>query len=381
MSARRRRVSLLATLPALVLLATCNRPGRVVVLLVDGLHPPMLDALVAEGVLPNFGRLYREGSVGAIRTRDAGLPPFFTSILSSIATGQLPRENGIAGGFVAKDEAGALRLLSSRDRRAPAVWNIVSAAGKSVGVVNWVLTYPVEPVRGFVVSERYMPASSKKLAESIGVPLDLDPTRAVYPPDLRETLDAVSTMSPAPVSPELAAQVDRSVFALAFAALAKHPVDLVLIFTQALDELSHLHWHSHEALPGERFPRDFVVDYLQVYDGLLGELLARVGSQDHLVVLSDHGMERGNKSQPLSGQHETAATARGVLLLRGPLVRADNRIGEASMLDVLPTLLELLAIAPPDTLPGKVVTAALVPGHVPLPRHAGPYPAYRPDVP
>jgi hypothetical protein len=82
----------------------------------------------------------------------------------------------------------------------------------------------------------------------------------------------------------------------------------------------------------------------------------------------------------LAGQHVTAATAHGVLLLRGPLVRADNHFGEVDMLDVLPTVLELLGVAPPDTLPGKVVTAALVRDHALLPRHPGPYPEYRPDV-
>ena len=49
------------------------------------------------------------------------------------------------------------------------------------------------------------------------------------------------------------------------------------------------------------------------------------------------------------------------------------------MLDVLPTVLELLGVAPPDTLPGKVLTAALVRDHALLPRHPGPYPEYRLD--
>ena len=363
----------------LALLAGCNRPGRVIVLTVDGLHPPMLDALVAEGLLPNFGRLYREGSVGTISTRGAGLPPLFTRILTSIVTGQPPAVTGIPGVFTTNDEDGRPRLLSSRDRRAPAAWNIASAAGKSVGVVNWILSYPVEPVRGFIVSDRFVPAASEKLAQALGVELDLDPSRAVYPPELGAELAPMVTKLPQPIMPAKAEQVDRSVFTLAFAALARRPVDLLLVFTQALDEMSHMHWGSHEPRPGETAKRDFVVEYLQRYDGLLGELLARVRSQDHLVVLSDHGMERWNDPKTLPGQHVTAATARGVLLLRGPLVRVDNRFGEVDMLDVLPTVLELLGVPPPDTLPGRVVTVALVRDHVLLPRHPGPYPEYRPD--
>jgi predicted AlkP superfamily phosphohydrolase/phosphomutase len=372
----RRAVSLLL---GLALLAACNRPGRVVVLAVDGLHPPMLDALVAEGVLPNFGRLYREGSVGTTSTAGAGLPPFFTTILTSIVTGQLPAINGIPGGFATKDEQGRPRLLSSRDRRVPAAWNIASAAGKSVGVVNWVLSYPAEPVRGFVISDRYVPASSEKLAKFIGVEFDLDPSRTVYPPDFRADLPAIAKL-PNPSVPATAEQVDRAFFTLSFAALARHPVDLLLVFTQSLDELSHLLWGSHEPPPGATSRHDYVVDYIQRYDGLLGELLARVRPQDHLVVLSDHGMETSKDPKSLPGQHATAATAHGVFLLRGPLVRVDNRFGEVDMLDVLPTVLELLGVAPPDTLPGKVVTAALVRDHALLPRHPGPYPEYRPDA-
>jgi len=42
-------------------------------------------------------------------------------------------------------------------------------------------------------------------------------------------------------------------------------------------------------------------------------------------------------------------------------------------------VLELLGVAAPDTLPGKVLTAALVRDHALLPRHPGPFPEYRPD--
>ncbi|HBL27343.1 MAG TPA: hypothetical protein DD490_10965, partial [Acidobacteria bacterium] len=41
------------------------------------------------------------------------------------------------------------------ERRVPAVWNMASAAGRSVAVFGMWATWPAEPVRGLLVADRF----------------------------------------------------------------------------------------------------------------------------------------------------------------------------------------------------------------------------------
>jgi predicted AlkP superfamily phosphohydrolase/phosphomutase len=364
-----------AALALLLLVAVgCgDHAGRVIVLGVDGLHLPLLDQLVAEGRLPNFARLYHEGTVGGVSTAAAGLPPSSPRVWTTFATGVLPDEHGIVH-FVFKDPKGVRRLFSSRERRAAAVWEIASAAHKRVGLVNWIVSYPAEPVNGFDITERYLPLPSQTLAQWQQAKFERRPEGLVHPPALAETLLAlpIKPQKSLANTPELAEEIDRNVFALAYAALDKYPVDLLMVYTRSMDEIGHLWWASHEPLPGEPRGHDMVVDYIVRYDGLLGEFLSHLNERDRLVVLSDHGMER-NRGEGLSGQHSSEGVAVGVGIWWGPGIPAGRRLS-ASLLDIAPTLLEMLGIPPSEAMPGKVLTDVLPAGHALLPRRKAPYP-------
>ena len=250
----------------LALVTACGgRPGRVVILGIDGLHLPLLDQLVVKGELPNFARLYREGAVGGVSTTAAGLPSSSPLIWTSFATGQLPSRHGVTH-WVRNDENGRRRLYSSRDRLVPALWEIVSEAGKSVGVVNWVATYPAERVDGFVVSDRYLALQSEATAKHLGVALERDAERLVYPTHLATVLDGLHLSLPKTIalSPDLGEEIDRAVFQVAYAALARHSVDLLMIYTRSMDEVSHWLWSTHEPLPGEPSGPDQVGEFMRM---------------------------------------------------------------------------------------------------------------------
>ena len=96
--AMRSRLALLAALALLV--TSCgsdSRPGRVIVLGLDGMDPQAIDLLMSEGKLPNFARLRQEGAYGRLETSRPILSPI---IWTTIATGKTPDQHGI-GHFVA----------------------------------------------------------------------------------------------------------------------------------------------------------------------------------------------------------------------------------------------------------------------------------------
>ncbi len=379
------RESLSIAIAAALLLTACpgprdtgseRAPGRLFVLGIDGLDPEMLDAQIEGGDLPRFARFYREGTVGRVDVRRVGIPPRSPRIWTTFATGQLPQQHGIIDFVFYEKRARQLRLMTSDLRRSPAIWEIATEMGRSVGVVNWWMTYPAEEVNGFVISDRYNEVFARKLTEFLGGQLVRNPEHTVYPPGLAPSLDAPGAAESGqrlhPMNPAEAERVDREVFRLAWTAIDRFPSDVLLIYTKALDELSHMQWHTHEPLPGEEPEEDLIAAYLRRYDEMLAELLARLEPHDRLMILSDHGFERDPKAietRRPPGNHLSEATAYGVVLVLGSGIREGGRLGNIAAVDVLPTMLELADLPASRTMPGRVAVEVFADdSHEPLPR-------------
>jgi arylsulfatase A-like enzyme/Tfp pilus assembly protein PilF len=94
-------------------------------------------------------------------------------------------------------------------------------------------------------------------------------------------------------------------------------------------------------------------------DELVGRLdaaLARLGLAEDtlLVVTADHGEGLGEHGESLHGFFAYESTLRVPLLLRGPGVAPAIRLeGPVGLVDLLPTLLDLLDLPPPPGLPGR----------------------------
>src|SRR5262249_35079148 len=120
----------------------------------DAVDWEIVDRLVGEGRMPNFARLVREGYSAKL----ASFLPLVSPILwTSAATGTAPDVHRVLD-FQEVDPSTGIKVpISGRWRAVPAVWNVASAEGRSVGVVGWWATHPAEEVRGFFVSDRASP--------------------------------------------------------------------------------------------------------------------------------------------------------------------------------------------------------------------------------
>jgi len=161
---------------------TASKLPQVVVLGFDGVDPDRIEALWAQGKLPNLKQLAADGSFSRLGTTD---PPQSPVAWASFATGLPPGEHGIYD-FIARDPAsyrpkmGALEyrgptydaagaLLSgitgTNLRRGKAFWQVLSERGVPVEVLNVPYSWPPEPV----------PLGG--VASGLGVP-DLRPTNS-----------------------------------------------------------------------------------------------------------------------------------------------------------------------------------------------------------
>src|SRR5439155_7736677 len=123
---------------------------RVMLIGIDGADPAIIARLIARGRLPTLARLMREGAYGPLRSREPLLSPV---VWTTIATGRRPQDHGVLD-FVEVAGDGRLVPITSSGRRVPALWNITSQFGHSSGFVGWYASYPVEPIRGFELSDR-----------------------------------------------------------------------------------------------------------------------------------------------------------------------------------------------------------------------------------
>src|SRR3990170_4457322 len=92
---------------------------RVFLLGLDGATFTLLRPWAEEGHLPTFARLMREGAWGPLAST---IPPSTPIAWTSMITGVYPGKHGIFGFVKRLPRSYDLDVVTSRDRRRPAIW-------------------------------------------------------------------------------------------------------------------------------------------------------------------------------------------------------------------------------------------------------------------
>ena len=355
---------------------------RVVMLLLDGASLEYIWPRAAGGRLPNFARLLEAGaSMDLATVRPTGADAVWTAV----ATGMYPAKNGVRSSsqYYVRGDSRPMELLpdycfshvlvhlgllrreanSSALLRARPVWSILASAGITAGVVRWPLTFPAQPVHGFVLSDRFhtLLGSFMELDESAGYPASLLPTARLAFADPELSADARPSpvaMEKGTASPEASAGNRDQAYSHAMRDLAaERPVQLSAVRYQGLDTVGHYYLrYTQPRAPGgageeERRRRIQVIDrYYGYIDSQVGDAASRLLPGDLLLVVSGFGMESPNAAKrllarvlgdPMSGTHERAPD--GFLLAYGTAVEP-GRHQRGSIVDVTPTVLYFLGL-------------------------------------
>ena len=108
--------------------------------------------------------------------------------------------------------------------------------------------------------------------------------------------------------------------------------------------------------------KDVVKSAYRFHDLMLGRLLKLAGDDTTVVLCSDHGFQSGS-FRPRGTPREPAGPAvwhrqYGILVMKGPGIKKDERIYGASLIDVGPTLLQLYGLPVGDDMDGRVLVEA-----------------------
>ncbi len=379
-----------------------GRPAkpRVVFIGWDGADWQLLDELSGAGKMPTLSSLAAKGRTWNLVSYEPMASPL---IWTTMATGRTPVDHGVTD-FQELDPRTRQRLpISGRSRRVPAIWNLASARGISVGVVNWWATWPAEKVQGFLVSDRAAPvlfdpeALSKSPAlcwpEGLADGVRIVVGREASPPyeDVarglaisRAEFDAAVAEKEDLASPVTAYRkilgVTRAASKIALDLYDREGPELLMLYIEGTDEIGHvLARFSPPRLPGVS-DEDFrkysggVAAYYEECDRLLGEFARRAGRDGATLILaSDHGFKWGAKrpSSRSGIQFDTAYSWHeqpGILLSAGPAVVPSGTRGRASVFDITPTLCRLLGLPADPAFEGQVIAGfggARVPPAVP----------------
>ncbi|MCS7040913.1 MAG: alkaline phosphatase family protein, partial [Caldilineales bacterium] len=251
-----------------------SRP-RVWVIGLDGVPWSLLQPWIDAGHLPTLARLQAGGAWGSLSSP----LQFLTAVAwSSFITGLNPGKHGIFDFARRIPGSYEQELTNAAHRAGRSLWRILSDAGRRVGVVNVPMTFPPEPVNGFLISGLDTPG--------------LD-SAYTYPPELKaEVRDvhfiAVSTIgkSHAAYLAETLDGIDKR-FELLWRTIDREPLDFYMWVEMETDAIQHCSWHllDDPTQPGH----DAILQVYRRIDHHLARLVAALPPDVTLIVMSDHG--------------------------------------------------------------------------------------------
>ena len=354
----------------------------------DGLDFEILDRLAAEGKMPNWKKLAEEGYT----TRITSFVPILSPVVwTTIATGVGPDTHRVLDFQEVDPKTGQKAPVSGLSRAVPAVWNLASAGGRSVGVVGWWATHPAEEVKGFFISDHASPILYEKMSLSgVAYPASLAAgVEQVVGRDGRVTESDLAAFVDAPPSEISRALASGQGMENRYVALSrilsatrvyqraardlydKQLPDLMMLYLEGTDEIGHVFAPDSpprlSCEPDDDFAKyqKAAAVYYSVVDRMLGQWMRRAQEDGAtLIVQSDHGFKWG-ADRPCERSSLNWSTAAywhrldGVFAAWGARVRPGKGTGaKPTMFDPAPTVLALLGLPADKKMTGRPIAAA-----------------------
>ena len=238
--------------------------------------------------LPTLKKFMQNGVYGEL---ESTVPPVTCPAWPSMFTGKNPGKLGMYE-FIKylPGQEPSFRINNSLDYSSSAIWKILNAKGKKVGLLNVAMTFPPQKIDSFMVCGVGSPGWFK--------------ASGTYPPDLKKTLDKVVggyeilplVLLTIPGKEEQYIKAFDEILSkrekAASYLMANLPWDLFVGVFFVLDSVQHYFWHHMDKNPirlGDKRYRDVIKDFYIKVDRAIGRLMEQVPEGTNVLVVSDHG--------------------------------------------------------------------------------------------
>jgi len=361
---------------------------RVLLIGWDAADWQLIDKYMAEGSMPHMQQFLERGSRGNLAT----LKPILSPMLwNSIGTGKRPYKHGIHGFTEPMPDGKGVRPSSSTTRKCKAIWNILTQEGMTANVVSWFVGHPAEPINGICVSDMFAKVGiNKKDPQSTELPKL--PDDCIHPESLREAMSELRLHAGELTEEEIllfipnAAKIDQTkdrrltMFAKLFAemisvhnaatfVMKQNDWDFMGVYYDSIDHFGHGFMEYHpprmEHVKEEHFEiyQDVIASCYKFHDLILGRLMNLAGEDTTIILCSDHGY-RNDHLRPVETPKEPAGPAawhrdQGIVAMAGPGIKQGEQIYGASLIDITPTILNLLGLPVAEDMDGKPLLHAI----------------------
>jgi predicted AlkP superfamily phosphohydrolase/phosphomutase/tetratricopeptide (TPR) repeat protein len=358
---------------------------RVLLIGWDAADWKLIDKFMAEGSMPHMKQFLERGSRGNLATLQPVLSPM---LWNSIATGKRSYKHGIHGFTEPVPDGKRIRPSSSTTRKCKALWNIFTQEGMISNVVSWSASHPAEPIKGVCVSEmfRRVPVN-KKAPQSNELP-----PQSANPESMREELAKLrlhpAGLTEAEILPFIpnAAKINQSkdlrldTFAKLFSEMInthnaaihlieKNDWDFMSVYLDAIDHFGKAFMEYHPPRMKHVNEADFeiyqnvIAGVYKFHDMMLGRMIDLAGEDTTIVLCSDHGYHsdhlRPKPSNMKPAEPEARYRNQGIIAMAGLGVKKGETIVDANLLDIAPTILNLLGLPAAKDMDGKALIQAI----------------------
>jgi predicted AlkP superfamily phosphohydrolase/phosphomutase len=252
----------------------------------DGLSWQLLDPFLASGAMPHLARLKSEGAWGPLTSV---IPTQSATAWASFITGQNPARHGVLDFMVRRADGS---YYHAKPHPGATLWQYAGRAGLRVGVFNFPVTYPPDPVNGFLVSGMLSP-KGRTFTHPPGLGDELLSAVPGYRLDLEWQLYAGREGA---LLRDLT-EMTRLRGAAACYLQAHYPCDLLAVAFIGPDRLQHALWrhldptHPHHSAAEAALLSGDLRRFYSTLDEALGGLVRGAGDRATVIVLSDHGFQ------------------------------------------------------------------------------------------
>lgn len=249
---------------------------------IDGATFNLIKPWADEGHLPHLAKLMSDGVQADLAST---LPPVTSPAWPTFMTGCNPGKHGVFD-FI-HPQGNNFALVNSTRIRQPTIWQRLSKLGYKVGVLNVPVTYPPQPLNGYMVTGILSPKGSE----------------IAYPAGLTQRYEKqLGTYRVAPnlqYKPGSETEYIADIYSLiknhgdwALHLMEHEPVDVMMVHFIALDIMMHALWRFMDTTHPRHELGEFqyaIRDGYKMVDGYIGQMLDLIADDTTVMVMSDHG--------------------------------------------------------------------------------------------